>query len=150
MIELKKETGDEFGGLLKKSKIRESILFVVEAQKDESGLDEITILEHADIFHVWDENWTGKRGSIVRDDEKLYKSIHDVGAGQNTKPSETPSMWTLIGDPGEEYPMWVQPLGAFDAYRLGDRAAHKGKRWVSTADANTWEPGVYGWDEAVE
>jgi hypothetical protein len=46
-------------------------------------------------------------------------------------------------DPG--YPAWVQPLGAHDAYRAGDRVAHTGASWISTLDANVWEPGVSGW-----
>ena len=24
---------------------------------------------------------------------------------------------------------------------------HKGKTWISDADNNVWEPGVYGWTE---
>ena len=124
-----------------------SIMFVLEAQKDDSAFDDVTITEHADLFPVWDEHWTGKRGAIVQCEEKLYKSIHDVGAGQNTKPSETPSMWTLIGDPGEEYPEWSQPIGAHDAYQTGDKVAHNGAHWQSTADGNVWEPGVYGWEK---
>lgn len=123
-----------------------AIAFVVMAQTEQ--LDDVTITEHAELFAVWDEHWTGKAGVIVRDDGKLYKSIHDVSAGQNTKPSTTPAMWTRIGNPAEEYPEWVQPLGTHDAYALGAKVRHAGKRWTSTVAANTWEPGVYGWVEA--
>lgn len=42
---------------------------------------------------------------------------------------------------------FVQPTGAHDAYKKGDKVTHDGKYWVSTADANVWEPGVYGWEE---
>lgn len=45
------------------------------------------------------------------------------------------------------YEEWVQPTGAHDAYHYGDIRTHKGKTWRSTADNNTWEPGVYGWEE---
>lgn len=48
--------------------------------------------------------------------------------------------------PVEEYPAWVQPLGAFDAYRLGALVSHNGLNWENTgSDANVWEPGVFGW-----
>jgi hypothetical protein len=43
-------------------------------------------------------------------------------------------------------PEWVQPTGAHDAYHLGDRVAHHDTGWASNIEANTWEPGVYGWD----
>ena len=82
---------------------------------------------------------------------QLYRSIHDVkDAGQNRKPSETPSMWTPIGNPLEEFPEWVQPIGAHDAYSKDAKTSHNGKKWVSEVDGNVWEPGVYGWAEYSE
>ena len=50
------------------------------------------------------------------------------------------------GTETEEFPAWVQPTGAHDAYSVGDKVSHNGQNWVSTVNANTWEPGVYGWD----
>lgn len=124
------------------------LMFVKMAQEEQ--FDETTITEYPDLFVVWDENWRGKRGDIVQDEGNLYRSIHDVNdAGQNTKPSETPSMWTPLGKPGEEFPDWVQPLGAHDAYAQGAKVSHNGKKWVSAVANNVWEPGVYGWDEYV-
>ena len=126
-----------------------SVVFVTMAQ--EGSLDDITISEHPDLFSVWDENWTGKAGTILRDGDSLYRSIHDIiTVAQNTKPSETPSMWTLVGNPEEEYPEWVQPIGAHDAYTIGDKVSHNGKKWVSEVDGNIWEPAVYGWKEVAE
>ena len=125
------------------------IMFVKMAR--EQQLDEVTVAEFPDLFAQWDENWRGKVGDIVQDEGQLYRSIHDVtNEGQNTKPSATPSMWTRIGNPLEEFPEWVQPLGAHDAYSLGDKCSHSSKKWVSEVDGNTWEPGVYGWVEYTE
>lgn len=125
------------------------IMFVKMAQ--EQQIDETTITEFPDLFVIWDANWRGKAGDIVQDEGLLYRSIHDVtDAGQNRKPSETPSMWTRIGNPLEEFPEWVQPLGAHDAYEQGAKVSHGGKNWVSDVAANVWEPGVYGWTEYVE
>lgn len=45
------------------------------------------------------------------------------------------------------YYCWA--VGAHDAYAAGDKVSHGGKHWTSTADANVWEPGVYGWTEAA-
>lgn len=125
------------------------LMFVKMAQ--EQQLDEVTINEYPDLFVAWDENWRGKAGDIVRDDGQLYRSIHDVNdAGQNRKPSETPSMWTRIGNPLEEFPEWVQPIGAHDAYVQGDKVSHNGSNWVSSVNGNVWEPGVYGWEAVQE
>ena len=124
-----------------------SLVFVKMAQ--DGTLDDVTISEHPSLFPTWTEKWAGKAGTILMDEGNLYRSIHDVGEGQNTKPSDTPSMWTPISDPTEEYPAWVQPIGSHDAYSAGDKVSHSDKHWVSTVDGNVWEPGVYGW-EVVE
>ena len=126
-----------------------ALMFVKMAQEEQ--FDETTISEHPDLFVQWSEFWRGKKGDIVLDEGQLYRSIHDVtDAGQNRKPSETPSMWTRIGNPLEEFPEWVQPIGAHDAYEAGSKVSHNEKKWVSEADGNVWEPGVYGWAEYSE
>ena len=123
-----------------------SLIFVKLAE--DGTLDDITISEHPSLFPAWTPHWTGKVGTIVMDEGKLYRSIHDItNTAQNTKPSETPSMWTAISDPTQEYPEWVQPIGAHDAYVTGDKVSHEDKHWVSTVDGNVWMPGVYGWEE---
>lgn len=125
-----------------------SIVFVKLAETGE--LDDITISEHPKLFIEWSVNWTGKAGVIVAENGNLYRSIHDVAtSAQNTRPSTTPSMWTPIADPGEEYPMWIQPIGSHDSYSLGDKVSHNDKHWESSANNNVWEPGVYGWDEVL-
>lgn len=125
-----------------------SLIFVQLAQ--DSVLDDVTISEHPSLFPQWTSEWTGKAGTILMDEGYLYRSIHDItDVAQNTKPSETPSMWTRISDPTQEYPEWIQPIGAHDAYNTGDKASHNDKNWVSTVDGNVWEPGVYGWEEVV-
>lgn len=123
------------------------IVFVQMAQTQQ--IDDHTIAEYPSMFPVWDENFTGKAGTIVQDEGNLYRSIHDVGAGQNTKPSQTPAMWTRIGDPTEEWPEWIQPIGAHDAYSKDAKVSHNEKHWISDVDSNVWEPGVYGWSEVV-
>lgn len=122
-----------------------SLVFVSLAQSE--TLDDATIAEHPDLFPKWDENWTGKQGTILQVNGILYRSIHDVGIGQNTNPAETPSMWTRIGSVDSEYLEWSQPLGVHDAYALGDIVLHNGKKYSSTVENNVWEPGVYGWAE---
>lgn len=50
----------------------------------------------------------------------------------------------------EEYPTWVQPTGAHDAYNTGDKMTYTdGKKYVCKVDNCVWGPDVYpdGWDE---
>lgn len=116
-----------------------SIMFVLSAE--EGRLDPVTIAEHPSLFPRWTPEWTGKAGTILFDEGALYKSIHDIGPGQNTKPSETPAMWTRVADPTEEWPQWVQPIGAHDAYPIGAKCRDGGRKWLNSMEANVYRPG---------
>ena len=51
------------------------------------------------------------------------------------------------GDSGSsDWPEWVRPTGAHNAYAKGSQVTHNGKKYVSKIDANVWEPGVIGSD----
>ena len=43
-----------------------------------------------------------------------------------------------------DWPEWVQPTGAHNAYAKGSQVTHNGERYVSQIDANVWEPGMFG------
>ena len=55
------------------------------------------------------------------------------------------------GTEPEEWPAWVQPSGAHDAYGIGDKVTYNGKHYTSIIDGNVWSPDAYpaGW-ETVE
>ena len=125
------------------------ISFVVMAQSE--LIDEVTITEHPDLFVVWDANWTGKVGTIVSDEGKLYRKINSDFATPfpQSKPSADKSQWKEIGNPADEWPPWAQPLGAHDAYSKLDKVSYSGKHWISDVNGNVWQPGVYGWTEVA-
>lgn len=77
----------------------------------------------------------------------MYKCLQDHDAQEDWKPSEAVSLWVRVDDPSIEYPEWRQPTGAHDSYEKGAKVSHLEKHWVSTIDANVYEPSVYGWDE---
>lgn len=98
-------------------------------------------------------------GMLVRDDDGvLYRSI----TGTQERPTEllyhpkyVPTLLEKVEEggeeaPSEEYPEWVRPTGAHDAYAQGAKVSHNGKKWTSDIAANVWEPGVYGWTEVIE
>lgn len=97
-------------------------------------------------------------GMLVRDDDGvLYRSI----TGTQERPTEllyhpkdVPTLLEKVEEggeeaPSEEYPEWVQPTGAHDAYAQGAKVSHNGKKWTSDISANVYEPGVYGWTEVI-
>ena len=141
-----------------------AITFVSLAEKGD--IDEVTATEHADLFEAWvtDKDYavgkiltrpngkilTRPNGKILtRPNGNLYKCVQAHRSQAGWEPENTPALWTKIGDPTEEYPEWSQPLGAHDAYPLGAKVSHNGKKWTSDVANNVWEPGVYGWSEVT-
>lgn len=53
--------------------------------------------------------------------------------------------------PEEEYPEYVQPTGAHDAYNIGDKITYNGKKYVCKMDGCVWTPDAYpaGWEEVA-
>ena len=109
-------------------------------------------------------------GDIVSYNGKLYKSIINANVWA---PDAYPAGWeeytesTSGGDSGETggsgttepetpptetIPDFVQPTGAHDAYKKGDKVKFEGKIYESLIDANTYSPSAYpnGWKEATE
>lgn len=80
----------------------------------------------------------------------LYRCVQAHTSQESWTPEAAPSLWTRIADPAQEWPEWIQPTGAHNAYAKGAKVSHNGKHWISDVDANVWEPGVYGWTEQAE
>ena len=122
-----------------------NIAFVTMA---ESGtIDEVTATEHLSVFAPWEPNVNYAVGTLRtygEEERKLYKCVQAHKSQSDWTPDKTPALWVLAGDPAEEWPEWVQPIGAQDAYMAGDKVSHGGKHWVSDVDANVWEPGAIG------
>lgn len=78
--------------------------------------------------------------------EELENKVKTLEATE-TKPS-IPSEEVVV----EEYPEYVQPLGAHDSYKIGDKVTFNGKKYVSLIDNNVWTPTAYpqGWKEVGE
>jgi hypothetical protein len=92
-------------------------------------------VQQADIWH---------QNPIMADDErtfdgKLWKSLIDYNVWA------PPIGWREIVAVG--YPAWVQPTGAHDAYKVGDRVSFNGANYESTIAGNVWSPTAYpaGW-----
>lgn len=79
-------------------------------------------------------------------DGLLYRCVQAHTSQDGWEPHATPSLWVRTSI--DEWPEWVQPTGAHDAYAMGDKVSHNGSHWVSTMDANVFEPGVAGWESA--
>lgn len=127
----------------KAHKLREKI------EKASVSLPDEDALEAVELFPAWAANHQYKADERVRWLDKLYRCVQGHVSQAGWTPDGTPALWTEVAKPGE-IPVWRQPTGAQDAYRLGDKVHYPdedGPVWESTIDYNTYQPGVYGWTE---
>ena len=73
----------------------------------------------------------------------LYKCVQAHTSQADWAPDATPALWKTVSV--DEYPEWVQPTGAHDAYNIGDKVTYNGQHYVCTSNANVYAPDVYGW-----
>ena len=133
---------------IEKTNTTNGIVFVTMAEA--GSIDPVTAAEHADLFAEWAYPIAYTVGQIRRYNGTLYKCVQAHTSQADWAPPAAPSLWSLTADPTEEWPEWIQPIGAHDAYDLGAKGSHNGKHWTSDVAANVWEPGVYGWTEVTE
>lgn len=114
-----------------------------------SGILPIAPAEIAQKNVDWYKQWGAGENLSVGDRRAyegiLYEAVQAHTTQSGWEPPNVPALFKRVWT--EEYPEWVQPAGAHDAYAKGAKVTHNGKKWISTADNNVWEPGVYGWDE---
>lgn len=92
------------------------------------------------LFEEWKPATTYEVGNRRYNafDQKLYECLQAHTSQADWRPDLTPSLWKRVST--EEWPEWVQPLGAADAYNQGDKVSHNGSHWISLVDGNVWEP----------
>lgn len=105
-------------------------------------LDDATALTGVELFPPW-KLIAYSVGDRVQYNGTLYKCVQAHTAQSDWTPDVTPALWVVVSI--DEYPEWVQPTGAQDAYAKDAKVTHNGERWISDVDSNVWEPGVYGW-----
>lgn len=115
-------------------------------------------LQTIDMFPRWEDN-IGK--AITNDDiakglnryqhnRELYKVVQPTVFQTQYEPGAEGTSSIFVKISLEEWPEWVQPTGSHDAYAKNAKVTHNSKKWTSDVDANTWEPGIYGWTEFVK
>lgn len=103
-----------------------------------------TALTGVELFPMWAIGRSYTIGDRVQHGGTLYKCVQAHTSQADWTPDATPALWVVVSI--EEYPEWVQPTGAHDAYNTGDKVSYKGKHYVCTIDGNAYAPDVYGWD----
>ena len=116
---------------------RAKIEMAAALMSDEAALDSI------ELIAPWKIKESVKVGDRRRFDGVLYKCVQAHTTQADWTPDITPALWVAVSI--EEYPEWVQPTGAHDAYNIGDKVTYKGNRYVCAVDGNVYAPDVSGW-----
>ena len=76
----------------------------------------------------------------------LENKVSQLEKTSTGEPTEEPT------EPVEEYPEYVQPTGAHDAYNTGDKITYNDKHYECIFDGCVWNPDEYpsGWKEVTE
>lgn len=105
-----------------------------------------------DVIDKWAAGTAYYIGDLVMDGEQKYECIQSHTSQEGWEPHATPALWKAHDEGGDGIPVWSQPTGAQDAYKMGDKVHYPdadGPVYESTADNNVWEPGVYGWEQVA-
>ena len=99
------------------------------------------------------DTWASQIGKAVAAgkrlwyDGKLYKTLQPHTVQEDWTPDNTPALFAEVSI--VEWPEFVQPTGAQDAYNTGDKMTFNGEHYVSLIDGNVWSPADYpaGWEK---
>lgn len=120
--------------------------------------NEETAMEVATLYPVWAADKQYKQNDVLQygtnsvGDPQLYLVLQAHTSSSEWLPDTASSLYKKIGISSTGYPLWVQPIGAMDAYNEGDIVSYKDKLYKSLINANVWAPDVYptGWEEYTE
>lgn len=130
-----------------------SIKTIFEQTIQRGGFDLAEMLERIDLYNVEAKLTDEER-------ESLYALAREHAAPQYNYDAEIEAIWAAIRElqqwwqqgggttPSEEWPEFVQPTGAHDAYQVGDKGTFNGKRYVCKLANCVWSPDAYpaGWE----
>ena len=116
-------------------------------EKAATNLPDEDALQAVELFPQW---VTGRAYAV--DDRLQYKNVlYRVVQAHTSQadwtPDITPALFVVVSL--DEWPEFVQPTGAHDAYKKGDKITFNGKHYISLIDANVYSPTAYpaGWQE---
>lgn len=120
---------------------------IIEAAILELNQDDATALDNIELYAMWQSGKAYTVGERIQYGDKLYKCVQAHTSQDDWTPDATPALWVIVSV--EEWPEFIHPTGAQDAYNKGDKVTYNGKHYISLMDANVYSPDEYpvGWEE---
>ena len=104
-------------------------------------------LQAVELFQQWVVEHAYVVGERLQYNGVLYRVVQAHTSQADWTPDITPALFVVVSL--DEWPEFVQPTGAHDAYNKGDKVTFNGKHYISLIDANVYSPAAYpaGWQE---
>lgn len=115
--------------------------------KASASLADEDALQAIELFPQWAIEHDYVVGERLQYKNVLYRVVQAHTSQADWTPDITPAMFVVVSL--DEWPEFVQPTGAHDAYNKGDKVTFNGKHYISLIDANVYSPAAYpaGWQE---
>lgn len=116
-------------------------------EKAAVSLTDADALESVELFPAWAAGVAYTVDERIQYGGTLYRVVQAHTSQADWTPDKTPALFVVVSL--DEWPEFVQPTGAHDAYKKGDKVTFEGKHYISLIDANVYSPTAYpaGWQE---
>lgn len=106
-----------------------------------SALPDGTALQGVQLFPMWGPGLSVSADQRYQYNNVLYRVVQGHTTQEGWEPDKTPALWVAVSL--DEWPEFVQPTGAHDAYNTGDKITFNGEHYVCKMDGCTWSPSDY-------
>ena len=116
-------------------------------EKASISLTDEDALQAVELFPQWVTGHAYVVDERLQYNGVLYRVVQAHTSQADWTPDITPSLFVVVSL--DEWPEFVQPTGAHDAYNKGDKVTFEGKHYISLIDGNVYSPTAYpaGWQE---
>ena len=116
-------------------------------EKASTSLTDEDALQAVELFPQWVIGRAYAVDERLQYKSVLYRVVQAHTSQADWTPDITPAMFVIVSL--DEWPEFVQPTGAHDAYNKGDKVTFEGKHYISLIDGNVYSPAAYpaGWQE---
>ena len=116
-------------------------------EKASISLTDEDALQAVELFPQWVTGHAYVVGERLQYNGVLYRVVQAHTSQADWTPDITPALFVVVSL--DEWPEFVQPTGAHDAYNKGDKVTFEGKHYISLMDWNVYSPTAYpaGWQE---
>ena len=116
-------------------------------EKASVSLTDEDALQAVELFPQWVTGHAYVVDERLQYNGVLYRVVQAHTSQADWTPDITPALFVVVSL--DEWPEFVQPTGAHDAYNKGDKMTFEGKHYISLMDGNVYSPTAYpaGWQE---